>query len=415
MSPRAPPEGSTAEEPQDPSPPRLSAIEVLIKARPPYDTMQYETVSDYPTPSSDHSQTSAEPAKHSPTQRKRTRQTAFNDSQAIKEAGDNNANVPYGLHRPKRQRDSKLTSQNSGKSRQRLDGSTSSMTGNNHEAMPRGSSITSASSLKSQHAHATRSRGTASSGERSQVALSVSRASASSEPSMIGVLQNQACTSCGVDRAYLMRLSQNILRWADLPDSESLLTKGTSLSVVERGTIMLCLAIRDLRDHLLEPLFEEDIEVHTHKSQSFHRTRARSRTAYTPALSADLAEHYSDTADGSSARNHKLSEARTENTRTKVCKPRGRPPRWTTDDEDRLQEYLLNGMDWPDIATKLNRSESGVQKHAQTMDQNEKSWSKLEDCRLRAFVIEGMDWSVIAAKLKRPKHSVALHWALSKE
>jgi hypothetical protein len=207
-----------------------------------------------------------------------------------------------------------------------------------------------------------------------------------------------------------------------MPDSESILTGDAPLSTLERGAIMLRLAVGDLRDYLLEPLFEEEMELLAHKSQSFHSTRARNKTAHTLALSTGMAAHHSDTEDGSIATrntthsvkddNHKLSKARTENAQIKVRKPRGRPPRWTTDDEDRLKEYLMKGMNWLDIAMELNRSDSAVQKHAQIMDQNEKAWSKLEDRRLRAYMMEGMEWPEIAEKLKRPEHFVALHWRI---
>lgn len=70
--------------------------------------------------------------------------------------------------------------------------------------------------------------------------------------------------------------------------------------------------------------------------------------------------------------NDRLSQAQINDARIEVRKPRGRLRRWTTDNERHLLEYVMKGLDWPDIARQLNRSEFDVQKHARIMEQGGK-------------------------------------------
>ncbi|KAK7408619.1 hypothetical protein QQX98_009221 [Neonectria punicea] len=427
---RAPSETNNAvtEECSEPHLSKTSTMEVLIRARPPHEATQYASVPNYPTPSSNHSQMSEEPPKNTFARRKRVHRTACSDVEALRDTEDDDGgDFAGGIPPSKRQRDSTAIShQNNSFNREALasppaDQKPVSSRPTNQDVVRRGSLGASARVPNLHQTPAARLRARVSSSYISQpfaptVPQKASDASAGS--CIIAAAQTQACTNCGVDRAYLLRLSQNILRWADLPDNESVeasLTSGISLSPRDRETIMLRLAHGKLRDYILGSLCGDAKGPLAEESRWPQSVRAPSETAHSFFPSMDKVAQCpnaddtgSDTSDATGDTNDDSQEF--DKVQIKLSKPRGRRVRWSEDEEARLQECVMKGMEWRQIATELNRSESGVQQHCRLMEQRGKPWSQLEDRRLRAYKMESMKWSEIAEKLKRPKDSVVLHW-----
>lgn len=429
MGPRAQSEakGTVTETPSDPPPLKDSTIEVLIKARPPQGAPQYPSVPDYPTPSSDDCHIIEEPAKVCGG-KKRARKTTCSDVEALRDSEDeDDRGIAGGIPRSKRQCNAAATSyQYSDARRQRLASPSVELnhvlTRATHQgAVERGCSVTSAGVSEPQETPAARLRERASSSDSSQLPapLILWKADGASAGSrIVSAAQVQACTNCGLNRAHLLRLSQSILRWADMPNNQSLgasITSGIPLSARKVEAIMLRLALGELRDYVLGALSGDDNEPPAEESRSSWSAQAPRETVHSVSLSVGKAAQCSSADDTSSVNSDATSDTKDNKQdfakpQVKLARPRGTRERWSEAEEHRLQKCVVEGMDWPQIATELNRSESGVQQHCRIMAMRGKAWSQLDKRRLRAYRTENLEWSEIAKKLKRSEGSIVLQW-----
>ncbi|KAH7303379.1 hypothetical protein B0I35DRAFT_446853 [Stachybotrys elegans] len=195
---------------------------------------------------------------------------------------------------------------------------------------------------------------------------------------------NQACTSCGIDRVQLLRLSQNVLSLANLSDIDSLvalLVDGRSISECERREIALYIALGSLRDYILGPQqptpethsqdVGEPFAAKTSHQDLFLQPSNEMETdgQSEPSLPTPLSD-LDDSGDATSDTTRKSCDiyGRDQNDNRSIQGPRARS--WSKLEEKRLRVYKMENLSWKEIAEKLKRSESAVLQHWRIMQRD---------------------------------------------
>ncbi|KAH7303186.1 hypothetical protein B0I35DRAFT_447121 [Stachybotrys elegans] len=195
---------------------------------------------------------------------------------------------------------------------------------------------------------------------------------------------NQACTSCGIDRVQLLRLSQNVLSLANLSDIDSLvalLVDGRSISECERREIALYIALGSLRDYILGPQ-QPTLETHSQDLGEPFAAKTSHQDLFLqpsnemetdgqsePSLPTPLSD-LDDSGDATSDTCRKSCDiyGRDQNDNRSIQGPRARP--WSKLEEKRLRVYKMENLSSKEIAEKLKRSESAVLQHWRIMQRD---------------------------------------------
>lgn len=368
-------------------------MEVLIGTQPPQDASQYTSVPCYPTPSSDDCQNPDKPADGAFGGKKRARNTANGDIDRLRETRDGNDAGSGGLRRSKRHCDgTKINNYpNNNGAEESLASPPADLNGLSTRTakVPQRRPLTSeenrvpkASISELYQARSERPNARASPSDYGQPhdpAPGHRKSRAASVESLFvdtRAAQGQACASCGVNRAHLLRLSQNFLRWAGFLDSASLeaaLTSGPALSTRDKEAIMLRLAWGALRDYIVAPPCGDESDP-TRQQDNFPPLLQDPKNSADDDLSGTVrltpSSASSDLGDGGHASPDTTEDedSGSETVGTFRQRSRGQRGRWSPKEEALLRAYVLEDWSWPVIAEKLDRSESGVQQHWRIME-----------------------------------------------